>query len=220
MVSKPSVDVALSPSSHSDAVFEDYLFYAVLQREEENGGQRVFSPNSETNIQVDTQSASESKTDRVTEEPIARHLPPMTPDQQERAEATRALRIVSWMSVFFLLTADVVGPFTAPFAISQVGWIPGVILFIIRCVCFPVIALPLIHIPVSSGYTIVILWDSVMGTIHSARFSPLSAQNICRYSGTDLWTICMSYVQSFASGAIIDRRTFLLSCPWAISVPI
>lgn len=31
MVSKPSVDVALSPSSLSDAVFEDYLFYAVLQ---------------------------------------------------------------------------------------------------------------------------------------------------------------------------------------------
>jgi hypothetical protein len=211
MDSKYSTDVAVSPSSHSDAVFEDYLFYAVLQLEEENGGQKVFSP-------VDTQFTSGSKTDRVKEEP--RHLPPMTPDQQESAEATRALRIVSWMSVSFLLTADVVGPFTAPFAISQVGWIPGAILFIIRCVCLSVIALPLIHVPVSSGYTIVILRNSVMGTIHSTRFSPVSAQNICRYSGTDLRTICMSYMQYFASDAIIDRCMFLPSRPCPISLPI
>ncbi|KAF8344794.1 hypothetical protein F5887DRAFT_885741 [Amanita rubescens] len=54
----------------------------------------------------------------------------MTPDQHGRAEASRALRIASWMSVFWLLTTDIVGPFTAPYAISQVGWVPGVILFV------------------------------------------------------------------------------------------
>ena len=129
MVSKPSTDVAVSLSSRSDVAFEDYLFYAALQREEENNGQKIFLPNPETNIQVDTQFASGSKTDRVAEKP--RHVPPMTQDQQERAEATRALRIASWMSAFFLLTADIVGPFTAPFAIAQVGWIPGAILFVL-----------------------------------------------------------------------------------------
>ena len=183
MVSKPSTDVAVPLSSHSDVVFEDYLFYAVLQREEENSGQKDLSLNPETDAQVDAQVASGSKTDRVTEEPRhleePRYLPPMTPYQQERAEATRALRIASWTSVFFLLTADIVGPFTAPFAISQVGWVPGTVLFIFCCVCLSAFALPLIHIPVSSGYTIVILWSSVMGTLHSARFSPVSTQNVC-----------------------------------------
>ena len=207
MESKPSTGVAVFPSSHSDVVFEDYLFYAALQREEENSGQKVFSHNLDTDVQVDTQFTSENKTDGVADEP--RHLPPMTPDQHERAEAARALRIASWMSVFFLLTTDIVGPFTAPFAISQVGWIPGAILFILRCVCLSVIFLPLIHIPISSGYTIVIFRDSVMGTIHAARFSPVSTQNIRRYSGTDLWAIRMPCVQSSASNAIIDRCTYL-----------
>ncbi|KAF8722745.1 hypothetical protein AX14_009564 [Amanita brunnescens Koide BX004] len=128
MNSKPPTDVAASQSSHPDVVFEDFIFYAGLQREEENNGQKVFSPNPETNIQIEeeTRSTSENKTN---EEP--RGLPAMTPDQQERSEAARALRIASWMSVFFLLTTDIVGPFTAPFAISQVGWVPGIILFII-----------------------------------------------------------------------------------------
>ena len=205
MNSKPPTDVAASQSSHPDVVFEDFIFYAGLQREEENNGQKVFSPNPETNIQIEeeTRSTSENKTN---EEP--RGLPAMTPDQQERSEAARALRIASWMSVFFLLTTDIVGPFTAPFAISQVGWVPGIILFIIRCVFFSVIFLSLINRHVSSGYTIVILRDSNMGTICSTRFPPVSTQNICRYSGPDLRTICMSHLQSSAIDPTINQCTF------------
>ncbi|KAF8722744.1 hypothetical protein AX14_009563 [Amanita brunnescens Koide BX004] len=110
MDSKPLKNVALSHSPHSEAVFEDYLFYAALQRKE-YCGQKINSDN----------------TDVIDEPP---ELPPLTQDEKERVEATRALRIATWISVFFLLTTDMAGSVLVPYAISQVGWVPGIILFI------------------------------------------------------------------------------------------
>jgi hypothetical protein len=114
MDSKPLKNVALSHASHSEVVFEDYLFYATLQRKEEEGSQKVNS-------------------DKAIDDPQG--LPSLSLEEQERMEATRALRIASWISIFFLLTTDMAGPVTAPYAISQVGWVPGVILSVICCVC-------------------------------------------------------------------------------------
>jgi hypothetical protein len=111
MDSKPLKNIALSVSSHSEIVFEDYLFYAALQRKEEDSGAKV-----------------NSETTKVIDKPQG--IPPSSPDEEERIEASRALRISSWFSIFFLLTTDVVGPITAPYAISQVGWVPGITLFI------------------------------------------------------------------------------------------
>ena len=124
MDSKPLKNVALSHASHSEVVFEDYLFYAALQRKEEEGSQ-------------------EANSDKVIGDPQG--LSSLSLDEQERMEATRALRIASWISILFLLTTDMTGPVTAPYAISQVGWVPGVILSVICCVCSLVVASPLIH---------------------------------------------------------------------------
>ena len=150
MDSKPFNNAELPHSSHSKVVFEDYLFHAALQRKD-NGGQKVNSEFTE-----------------VIDEP--KGLPPLSPDEQERIQATRALRMASWISTFFLLTTDLVGPITTPYAISQLGWIPGVILFTICCVCSLGIALLLNYHPVSSGHTIVIFRGSTMGTVPSTRF--------------------------------------------------
>ncbi|KAK6992188.1 aa-trans domain-containing protein [Favolaschia claudopus] len=49
----------------------------------------------------------------------------------EKETASRALRLASWSSAFYLITTDILGPFNAPFAISQVGWVPGIILYYI-----------------------------------------------------------------------------------------
>ncbi|KNZ81773.1 N amino acid transport system protein [Termitomyces sp. J132] len=50
-------------------------------------------------------------------------------EDSERINAFRAMRTASWASVFYLITTDILGPFNAPFAISQVGWVPGVVLY-------------------------------------------------------------------------------------------
>ncbi|AOW04755.1 transmembrane amino acid transporter protein-domain-containing protein [Yarrowia lipolytica] len=48
---------------------------------------------------------------------------------QELAIANMSARTATWMSVFFLTTTDILGPSSAPWAISQLGWFPGVMLF-------------------------------------------------------------------------------------------
>lgn len=77
----------------------------------------------------------------------------LTPDQIERVNASRALRRATWASVFYLITTvrsfhlytfccyscnrnlfvhfsgqDILGPFNSGYAISTVGWVPGIIL--------------------------------------------------------------------------------------------
>ncbi|EEB98558.1 hypothetical protein MPER_01911, partial [Moniliophthora perniciosa FA553] len=42
-------------------------------------------------------------------------------DKEELLAAQRALRTATWISIFFLITTDILGPFNAPFAFSQVG---------------------------------------------------------------------------------------------------
>jgi len=110
-------------SGGSDAVFEDYLHYAALQRlAEETGGREAtledkdwfsrFSHHKGVNVNVDVRNVSKTVL--------------MTQDEEERENASRALRLASWASVFYLITTDILGPFNAPFAISQVGWVPGI----------------------------------------------------------------------------------------------
>ena len=52
-------------------------------------------------------------------------------DDDELIQARRALRTASWAAVFYLITTDILGPFNAPFAFSQVGYVPGAILYVV-----------------------------------------------------------------------------------------
>ncbi|KAF8630591.1 hypothetical protein AX15_002838, partial [Amanita polypyramis BW_CC] len=116
--------------SQSDVVFEDYLYYASLQRQEEegHGNGQISPPASETGVDEKQSFPSDivSSSEKIEDLP---QPPPMTPDEMEHANASRALRLASWGSVFYLITTDILGPFSAPFSISQVGWVPGVILY-------------------------------------------------------------------------------------------
>jgi len=51
--------------------------------------------------------------------------------ERELEQARRALRTATWVSVFYLITTDILGPFNAPFAFSQVGYVPGAILYVV-----------------------------------------------------------------------------------------
>lgn len=109
----------VSSSSSGEIVFEDYLHFAAVQRLEEDGGIEApekmnwfhsLSTEKGPNVNVDVRDLKEY---------------PMTPDEEERSNASRALRLSSWASVFYLITTDILGPFNAPFAIASVGWVPG-----------------------------------------------------------------------------------------------
>ncbi|KAF9185097.1 hypothetical protein BGZ49_004352 [Haplosporangium sp. Z 27] len=63
----------------------------------------------------------------------------MTPHEHELSNARRALRQAGWAAIFFLITTDILGPFNAPIAIAQLGYVPGIILYTVMgafaCYC-------------------------------------------------------------------------------------
>jgi len=48
----------------------------------------------------------------------------------DRVNAWRALRQSSWAGAFYLCTTDILGPFNAPYAIRQNGYVPGTLLYV------------------------------------------------------------------------------------------
>ena len=122
----PSSSVNLVPQ------FEDYLHFAALQRLEEETTNNIpadeaneqsqgksnwftrFSDHKGLNVNVDVRSVKKNPT------------PTASADKLERENTSRALRLASWSTVFYLITTDILGPFNAPYAIAQVGWVPGI----------------------------------------------------------------------------------------------
>lgn len=48
---------------------------------------------------------------------------------EEWVQASRALRTATWGAVFYLITTDILGPYSVPWAFSQMGYGPGVALY-------------------------------------------------------------------------------------------
>lgn len=49
--------------------------------------------------------------------------------EQEWKQASRAMRTASWGSCFFLITTDILGPFSTPWSFAQTGYGPGIALY-------------------------------------------------------------------------------------------
>ena len=82
----------------------------------------------------------------------------------ELLTARRALRTANWASVFFLITTDILGPYNAPFAFSQVGYVPGTILYVVSEYSCPIcrrsikFLTKITTVGVVACYTGLILW--------------------------------------------------------------
>ncbi|OBR11308.1 transmembrane amino acid transporter [Colletotrichum higginsianum IMI 349063] len=51
----------------------------------------------------------------------------VTPEEWKRA--SRAMRTASWGAIFYLITTDILGPFSTPWAFAQMGYGPGIALY-------------------------------------------------------------------------------------------
>lgn len=47
----------------------------------------------------------------------------------QQYDSAHALRTARWFNIFFLITTDILGPSNAPWAVSQLGYAPGVLLY-------------------------------------------------------------------------------------------
>ena len=116
--SSPDVSGDKDLPPHSETIFEEYLHYAAIQRRLEDDhqetyvlGKRDWMAKFSKDVNIDA-NVRDIRDLSVIED-------------SERINALRAMRTASWLSVFYLITTDILGPFNAPFAISQVGWVPG-----------------------------------------------------------------------------------------------
>lgn len=147
------------PLHDSSISFEEYQYYARITRaeEEEHVGdiqgtqgfiQMIFP--SKSGMGAGNVSSAEKRGAE-----IAATVNLADPERRaqisddEWTNASRALRTATKSAIFYLITTDILGPFSLPFAFATMGWGPGIALFTI----FGVLA-------AYSGY---LLWTIFMG---------------------------------------------------------
>ncbi|CAH2353035.1 hypothetical protein CLIB1423_09S01354 [[Candida] railenensis] len=96
------------------------------------------SNSNSADVVVDTkQDSSEGDYDLVSE-PLNKSL----------ENANRMVRTASWGSVFYLITTDILGPTSAPYAVAQLGYVPGSLIYLL--------------FGMAAAYTGYLLWDQFL----------------------------------------------------------
>ncbi|KAF8553096.1 hypothetical protein OG21DRAFT_1414934 [Imleria badia] len=116
---------------------ETYLFYAQEQRDKEAAEARkeghlpptgwlseLFDLNRRALDQDSVTSADEKRGAPADEAAVLGITP------TEYRAASSSLRTATWGAIFYLITTDILGPYSAPYAFAQVGYGPGVACFV------------------------------------------------------------------------------------------
>ncbi len=134
---------------------EEYMFYAQIQREQEilygAAGVSVESDAPHGAGYLDSAREKQSSSEKVSEhgtvvgasKPHIGNTDASTFDQldglsdmqKEQRNAHRAIKTATWVSVFYLITTDILGPYGAPYAMSQNGWVTGNVMYIVMGFC-------------------------------------------------------------------------------------
>lgn len=145
------VEKQLAHNIHDRSVsFEEYVYYATITRADEKiANERFvaaagpksfksviksrFSKGHKESTALDSPTADNNSNGEKTAYdengiiPARRNLGGIT--DSEWKNASRAIRTAGWSSVFYLITTDILGPFSVPWAFAQMGCGPGVALY-------------------------------------------------------------------------------------------
>ncbi|KAL8716140.1 MAG: hypothetical protein Q9220_000045 [cf. Caloplaca sp. 1 TL-2023] len=121
-----------------NVTFEEYYYYARLSREHPSEAPET--------------SPKPTSTGLAKHNPFAKNLTPVHTNDteneksiggstnaqpwhvvssEEHVQASRALRTASWGAIFYLITTDILGPYTTAWAFSQMGYGPSAVLYFI-----------------------------------------------------------------------------------------
>ncbi|KID94767.1 Transmembrane amino acid transporter family protein, partial [Metarhizium majus ARSEF 297] len=154
---KPPQDVVHQPIHGNDSTitFEEFIYWAERTRADEALANKALLDKRGPRTVKNTLQSRFSKghqTDPATsvadiyssDEEIIMGI-----SEREWKQASRAIRTASWGSIFYLITTDVLGPFSTPWAFAQMGYGPGVALYTV----FGAMA----------GYSGWIIWKAFLG---------------------------------------------------------
>ncbi|EST05337.1 Amino acid transporter, transmembrane [Kalmanozyma brasiliensis GHG001] len=142
----------------TDISLEEYMFYAQIQREQEklygaagvaieadapHGAGYLHDANNEKKSHSSSEEISQQHTAVGVNKPHVNNTDASTFDQldglsemdKERSNAHRALKTATWVGIFYLITTDILGPYGAPYAMSQNGWVTGNVMYIVMGFC-------------------------------------------------------------------------------------
>lgn len=117
---------------------EEYMHYAAITRAD---GRRIESPHSDDVLKVSGLRSLNPFAQRrepavaTTTELAEKAAAEPTSDgrfvitEEEYIQASRAVRTATWGAVFFLITTDILGPFSTAWAFRQMGYGPGAVLY-------------------------------------------------------------------------------------------
>ncbi|KAJ5623814.1 hypothetical protein N7510_000123 [Penicillium lagena] len=160
----------------STVTFEEFAYWAEIERadEQERNRQYVekrgpmsvakmlkgrFSHGIHHEEQKEREKAAQESSDGDHKGPAVVQQTDLTVTDEEWKTAARALKTASWGTVFFLITTDILGWSSCPYAFSTVGYGPGVALYVIFSIAAGI-----------SGY---ILWRVYL-SLDSSRYPILS----------------------------------------------
>jgi len=164
-------------------------------------------------------SVSRSNEANPHETPIEMARVRKTEYQRELDQAHRALRTATWVSIFFLITTDILGPFNAPFAFSQVGFVPGAILYVVMggVACFTGLQLWRLFCKLDSSEFPIKTYGELGGRILGKEFKHLCSALQSLQLIINVGVICLSNAQSVEQLAANHEFCFSISVLiWAL----
>lgn len=123
--------VHAAPSAEGNIVtIEEYMYWASITRNDETLLPKIKGPVAK----LLSSSKINAATDNTrSDAPVSemKHLKAAPPNavaisDGEYHQAQRAARTTGWAAVFYLITTDVLGPYTVPWAMAQMGYGPGI----------------------------------------------------------------------------------------------
>ncbi|KAH8817479.1 oligopeptide transporter protein [Xylogone sp. PMI_703] len=112
------------------STLEDYVFFAAVQRNTEREVDGTTKKTIADKCQLLASHALPTTRDSTTAGEVNHQTDGLSDDEIEKVNAWKELRQSSWLGAFYLCTTDILGPFNAPYAFRQNGYVPGILLYI------------------------------------------------------------------------------------------
>lgn len=131
--SKPGIAGVSVQGRNSAVTIEEYMYWAAISRGEEAALPKVKGPVSKLlglgqNEPANHDARPQTSTIELKDTQSASTSAPVISDN-EWDQAQRASRTAGWAAIFYLITTDVLGPYTVPWALAQMGYGPGIRLY-------------------------------------------------------------------------------------------
>jgi len=135
-ISRPAIRKLHDPS----VTIEEYMHYAAITRADDRNhvpknsdnamsvaGFKSLNPFAKKSVPAVATTTELNEKATAESSPDGRYV--IT--EEEYVQASRAVRTATWGAVFFLITTDILGPFSTAWAFRQMGYGPGAVLYTI-----------------------------------------------------------------------------------------